>query len=47
MTRAASSPLLAIAPAASAARARVRTPPGGGVVGGCGPVISGGDAGTV
>lgn len=47
MTRAAFSPLLAIAPAASAAWPRVRTPPGGAVVGGCGPAISGGGAGTV
>ncbi|GAA0607078.1 hypothetical protein GCM10009416_50130 [Craurococcus roseus] len=46
MTRAAFSPFLAIAPAASAARDRVRTPPGG-VVGGCGSAISGGGAGTV
>lgn len=48
MTRAASSPLLAITLAASAARPWVRTPPGGDVVGGCGPAISGGGgAGTV
>lgn len=47
MTRAAFSPPLAIALAASAARAQVRTPPGGDVMGGCGSAISGGAAGTV